>query len=103
MERRNKFTRLTEEHVDAQVAAMEEFGDELQRETVRCEHSTAEAIRAAQNAQKLSELYSGLEVWKKALGASTTRYYKEQIASAMHRPRRASHVHPGRGQVLGAP
>jgi hypothetical protein len=33
MEKRNKFTRLTEEHVDAQVAAMEEFGDELQRET----------------------------------------------------------------------
>jgi hypothetical protein len=72
----NKPTRLTEAHVNAQVAAMEEFGDELQRETLRCEHSTAEAIGGAQNSQKLSQLYSGLEVWKKALSTSATRYYK---------------------------
>ena len=76
MANRNKLTRLTEAHVDAQIAAMEEYADELQRETLRCEHSTTEAIRAAQNAQKLSELYSGLEVWKKVVSTSATRYYK---------------------------
>lgn len=62
--------------MDAQFAAMEEYGDELQRETLRCENSTAEAICGAQNAQKLSELYSGLEVWKKALCTLATRYSK---------------------------
>jgi hypothetical protein len=76
MANRNKLTRPTEAHVDAQLAAMEEYGDELQRESLRCELSTAEAIRAAKNAQKLSELHSGLEGWKKALCSSAARYYK---------------------------
>jgi hypothetical protein len=76
MANRNKTTRLTEAHVDAQLAAIKEYDDALQHETLRCENSTAEAICGAQNAQKLSELYSGLEVWKKALCTSATRYYK---------------------------
>lgn len=56
---------------------MQEFSEELQQETSRCEHATTEAIRLAQPAQKLPALNAGLEEWKKALCASASTYYND--------------------------
>src|SRR5882672_11379249 len=60
---------------DAEVAAEEELEEDLWSQTSRCEQSTANAIRNAQPARKLSAFDSGIKEWKRALSESATRYY----------------------------
>jgi hypothetical protein len=73
--RNHRETQLGEAHWDAVYAAMEELSEKLESETSRCEQLTADAIRAAQPARKLSALDSGIEQWKKALCNSAVWYY----------------------------
>jgi hypothetical protein len=61
-------------HIDGQEAAIEEFWEQLQDVTSRCEESTASAVSAAQPHQ-LSALDTGIEEWKRALCAAATGYF----------------------------
>jgi hypothetical protein len=48
---------------------------ELENETLRCEHSTAQAILAAQPTEKLSAFYHGFDDLQEKLCAAAAKYY----------------------------
>lgn len=73
-----------EEYLDGHVAAVEDFSEELQNETLRCEKAAAEAIRLAQFDDKLSKLNAGLEEWTRRLCASVVRYYNTCFKIALN-------------------
>jgi hypothetical protein len=93
--RKHRETQLGEAYWDAVYAAMEELSEKLECETSRCEQLTADAIRAAQPARKLSALDSGIEQWKKALCNSAVWYYHTSFKLVLNNSASRDQKSPG--------
>jgi hypothetical protein len=69
-------SRLEEEFIDAQIAAIQDFTDDLEESTSRHEQLTRERIAQAESSRKFSALNAGLKAWTMALCDLSTAYYR---------------------------